>query len=88
MEAFHQQMLTLATEALQKYSSEERNVSSLVVCVRAKTVSELKRRLTSFQQELLALCDADEEPEVVYQVGMQLFPLSRGRSGDGSSSAD
>jgi uncharacterized protein (TIGR02147 family) len=88
VEAFHQQMLTLATEALQKYSSDDRNVSSLVVCVRAKTVAELKRRLTSFQQELLALCDADEEPEVVYQVGMQLFPLSRGRSGDGSSAGE
>jgi uncharacterized protein (TIGR02147 family) len=85
VEAFHNQMLTLATEALQKYSPEERNVSSLVVCVKAKTVAELKRRLTSFQQELLALCDADEEPEVVYQVGMQLFPLSRSPSGDGSA---
>jgi uncharacterized protein (TIGR02147 family) len=83
VEAFHNQMLTLATEALQKYSAEDRNVSSLVVCVRAKTVAELRRRLTSFQQELLALCDADEEPEVVYQVGMQLFPLSRPRSDSG-----
>jgi uncharacterized protein (TIGR02147 family) len=77
VEAYHQQMLTLATEALQKYSPEERQVSSLVVCVKAKTVAELRRRLMSFQQELLALCDADEEPEVVFQVGMQLFPLSR-----------
>lgn len=85
VEAFHNQMLTLATEALQKFSPEERSVSSLVVCVRAKTVAELRRRLTSFQQELLALCDADEEPEVVFQVGMQLFPLSRAHAGEGSS---
>jgi uncharacterized protein (TIGR02147 family) len=82
VEAFHQQVLTLATEALQKYTPDERSVSSLVVCVKAKTVAELKRRLTSFQQELLALCDADEEPEVVYQVGMQLFPLSRPKASE------
>ena len=82
VEAFHGQMLTLASESLQKYTPEERAVSSLVVCVKAKTVPELKRRLTSFQQELLALCDADEEPEVVFQVGMQLFPLSRARATD------
>lgn len=91
VEAFHHQMLTLATEAIQKFSPEERTVSSLVVCVKAKTVSELRRRLTSFQQELLALCDADEEPEVVYEVGMQLFPLSRPKATDGDagdSSAD
>lgn len=87
VEAYHNQMLGLATEALQKYSPEERQVSSLVVCVKAKTVAELRRRLTSFQQELLALCDADEEPEVVFQVGMQLFPLSRTRAGEGEPAA-
>lgn len=82
---FHQQMLTLANEALQKFTPEQRNMSSLVVCVRAKTIEELRRRITSFQQELLALCDADEEPDVVYQVGMQLFPLSRQRSEESDS---
>lgn len=56
--------------------------------MKAKTVAELRRRLTSFQQELLALCDADEEPEVVYQVGMQLFPLSRTHATEGGSSAE
>lgn len=80
VEGFHSQMLTLAGEGLGKFSGDERAVSSLVVCVKAKTVAELKRRLTSFQQELLALCDADEEPEVVIQIGMQMFPLSRSRA--------
>lgn len=85
VDAFHQQMLTLATDAIQKFPPEERTLSSLVVCVKTATLTEIRRRLTSFQQELLALCDADEEPEVVYQVGMQLFPLSRGRSAEGSA---
>jgi uncharacterized protein (TIGR02147 family) len=76
---FHHQMLTLATDAVQSFSSDERNITSLVVCVGAKTVEEMRRRMTSFQQELLALCDADEHPQVVFQVGMQLFPLSRVR---------
>lgn len=79
---FHHQMLTLATDAVKNFSSDQRNVTSLVVCVGAKTVAEMRRRMTSFQQELLALCDADEEPEVVFQVGMQLFPLSRPRKAE------
>jgi uncharacterized protein (TIGR02147 family) len=77
--SFHHQMLMLAAEAVQNFSSEERSVTSLVVCVRAKTMEEIRRRITTFQQELLALCDADEEPELVCQMGMQLFPLSRTR---------
>lgn len=86
--SFHHQMLTLAADAVQNLPSIERNVSSLVVCVRTKTIEELRRRLTSFQQELLALCDADEEPEVVYQIGMQLFPLSRPRTGSEAEGTD
>jgi uncharacterized protein (TIGR02147 family) len=78
---FHQQMLGLANDALQKFPAEERNMSSLVVCVKAKTIEELRRRITSFQQELLAMGDADEEPDVVYQIGLQMFPLSRAREG-------
>jgi uncharacterized protein (TIGR02147 family) len=74
---FHHQMLTLATDAVQSFSADERNITSLVVCVGPKTIEEMRRRMTSFQQELLALCDADEGPQVVYQVGMQLFPLSK-----------
>lgn len=77
---FHTQMLGLANEALQKIPAEERNMSSLVVCVKAKTLEEIRRRITSFQQELLALSDADEEPDVVYQVSMQMFPLSKSKA--------
>ncbi len=80
---FHQQMLANATEALQKFEPAERSLSSLVVCVKVKTVEEIRRRITSFQQELLALCDADETPEVVYQIGVQMFPLSKNSGQEG-----
>ena len=85
MSTFHQQMLTLAADAVQNMPADTRNVSSLVVCIKAKSIEDLRRRLISFQQELLALCDADEEPELVYQIGMQLFPLSRQRDAEEAS---
>ena len=83
---FHHQMLTLAADAVQNMAADTRNVSSLVVCIKGKTIEELRRRLTSFPQELLALCDSDEEPDIVYQIGMQLFPLSRPRPEDEAAS--
>ena len=60
----------------------ERALARIDLAAVERNCAELKRRLTSFQQELLALCDADEEPEVVYQVGMQLFPLSRPKASE------
>ena len=46
-------------------------------------VAEIKRRIHIFNEELLALCDADEAPEVVVQIGLQCFPVTQKRSGDG-----
>ena len=74
---YHQEMLTRAGEAMKTVPQAERDVSSLTVCIKASTVAEIKRRMHAFNEELLALCDADTEPEVVFQIGMQCFPLSR-----------
>jgi uncharacterized protein (TIGR02147 family) len=74
---YHQEMLTRAIEAMTSVPQAERDVSSLTVCIKASTVSEIKRRMHAFNEELLALCDADQEPEIVFQIGLQCFPLSR-----------
>lgn len=74
---YHQEMLTRAGEAMTTVPQAERDVSSLTVCIKASTVAEIKRRIHAFNEELLALCDADDEPEIVFQIGMQCFPLSR-----------
>jgi uncharacterized protein (TIGR02147 family) len=73
----HREMLKQAAEAMMSVPQGERDMSSLVVAVEASTVREIKRRMHSFHEELLALCDADTELEVVYQIGMQSFPLTQ-----------
>jgi uncharacterized protein (TIGR02147 family) len=74
---YHQEMLNRASEAMTTVPQAERDVSSLTVCIKASTVAEIKRRMHAFNEELLALCDADEDPEIVFQIGLQCFPLSR-----------
>jgi uncharacterized protein (TIGR02147 family) len=74
---YHQEMLARAIEAMTSVPQAERDVSSLTVCIKASTVAEIKRRMHAFNEELLALCDADEGPEIVFQIGLQCFPLSR-----------
>lgn len=76
--AFHREMLSRASAAIELIPREERDVSALTVCIRAATVTELKQRIQRFRTELLERCDADDEGEVVYQINLQLFPLSFG----------
>ena len=50
------------------------------------TVSELKARIQEFRELLLDRCDRDEEPDSVYQINFQLFPLTEANTvGSGDS---
>jgi uncharacterized protein (TIGR02147 family) len=75
--AFHRQMIERAAFALDNVPPEERDVSSVTVCVRAKTLADLKERIRRFRESILEVCDSEEDPEQVYQLCIQLFPMSR-----------
>jgi uncharacterized protein (TIGR02147 family) len=74
---YHRQMLARAGESIDLVASDHRDVSALTVCIAAPTVAELKERIHRFRETLLERCDSDTEPEVVYQINIQLFPLSK-----------
>lgn len=74
--AYHRQMIERAGSSVDTVAPEERDISALTVCVRAKTLADLKERIHRFREEMLERCDSETEPEIVYQLCIQLFPLS------------
>ncbi|MCA9620690.1 MAG: TIGR02147 family protein [Myxococcales bacterium] len=75
--AYHRQMIERAADAIERVAPEQRDVSALTVCIKAQSLAELKHRIHRFREEMLDLCDRETEPEQVYQLCIQLFPLSR-----------
>ena len=75
--AFLRQMLERASESIDLVPSEERDIGSITVAVRADTVAELKGRIQRFRRELLERCDQDQDADRVYQLNIQLFPLTK-----------
>ena len=73
---YHRQMLERAEESIESVDRELRDVSALTVCVEPEMVDELKERIHAFRETLLDLCDREEEPETVFQMNFQLFPLT------------
>lgn len=73
---FHRSMLTLASSSLDAVPPASRDFGALTVCVRADALPELKRRLQEFREQMMDLCDQSEAPDTVYQLNVQLFPLS------------
>ncbi len=74
---FHNEMMTRASHAMELVPRELRDISSLTLSVRTKDIAEIKRRLVEFRREVVALCDAEQSPELVVQLNLQLFPLTQ-----------
>ena len=77
---YHQGMLQRASESIDGFDPEERHLGAVTVAVPESLVARLKEEVAAFQERLLNLCDnADEPADVVYQMNLQLFPLSSHR---------
>jgi uncharacterized protein (TIGR02147 family) len=75
---YHRGMSGLAQEAVTRFPSKQRHMLGLTVAIPAALVPQIKAELNAFQARLLDLCDAAvEDPEQVYQLNLQLFPLSK-----------
>ncbi|WP_373046773.1 TIGR02147 family protein [Vulgatibacter sp.] len=74
---FLRQMMEQASEALDAVPAALRDVGAITVAVKPETVAELKERIQRFRREMLERCDQDDGASEVYQVNIQLFPLTR-----------
>jgi uncharacterized protein (TIGR02147 family) len=73
---FHQAMARLAEGAITRYSKEERHFSSSTVSISERTYKEIIELIRNMRKEVLRKVGEDQEPERVYHLNMQLFPLT------------
>lgn len=74
---FHRAMLERASEAIEFFSRDEREISSLTVCVSTRRLQQLKAEIREFRHRLLKSAELEDSPECVVQINFQLFPLSK-----------
>lgn len=75
--AYHRAMMERASESIDSVPRDEREISSLTLCVSQDVLMRLKGRIREFRKELLAMAELEGKPERVVQLNFQLFPLSR-----------
>lgn len=77
----HHSVLELATQALDTLPAEERNFSTLTFALPDAAVAEIRARIHRFHEDLIRLLSAAPgPPQRVWHLGVQLFPMSRGRA--------
>jgi uncharacterized protein (TIGR02147 family) len=73
---FHQAMTRLAEEAITRFPKDERYFSSSTVSLSDRTYKEIIEVIRATRKEVLRKVGEDQEPERVYHLNMQLFPLT------------
>ncbi|MBN2037160.1 MAG: TIGR02147 family protein [Chitinispirillaceae bacterium] len=74
---YHKNVLHLAREAIERFPPEERDIRSVTLGVASEGYAEVKKRLEMFWKELLAFAETQHKATRIFQVNLQMFPLSR-----------
>lgn len=75
---FHQSMMNLASQSLSTVSGEERDITSATVGFRQEDLPRIKKKIEEFRNTLLAEAEmGDKRPDRIYQLNIQLFPVTK-----------
>ncbi len=79
MRNYHMAAIQLAHDSLKTISQPERDVRSVTIGLSKNAFAELKVRLETVWKEVLDFAGTQTQADAVYQVNLQLFPLTRER---------
>lgn len=73
---YHEAHVRLAFEALKKLPLEQREMAGATISIPASHLDELKEKIRAFRRELNTWSSSFQDSDQVFQVNLQLFPLS------------
>lgn len=74
--SYNRKMVALAEQSVERFAPSEREVSGMTIALSQTMIDTMKRKIQEFKEELLADVLSDEsDPEAVYQLNFQLFPV-------------
>ena len=73
---YHKSMIRLASEALRLKNQSTREMNGATIAIPRDKLPELKERIRAFRKEINRLASSFENPDDVYQLNIQLFPLT------------
>lgn len=77
MANFHYQMIKFAAESIANIHHTQRDISGLTLTVSKSMLPEMKKLIADFRASFIKLASQSSEHDSVYQVNVQLFPLTK-----------
>lgn len=74
---FQRQSLDLARHALEYTPKEERDISTVTLTLDGRSIEKIRERVRRFHQDMLEISEQAGVGDRVYQVNLQVFPMTR-----------
>ena len=75
--SFQKECLRLAARAIDETPKDLRDISTVTLTLDDEGFEKIRERIVDFQRELIGIADACSKVNAVYQVNVQVFPMSR-----------
>lgn len=76
VKAFQEETLRLAGESLYRHPREKRNISTVTITIADGDLDQINDIIKGFRETLLKFAHDQTNPDKVYQLNIQLFPLT------------
>ncbi len=73
---FQKQMIALAGDSIERFPKESRDISTITLSTSKKSLEKIRDRLAQARREIVEIIAQDEEIDGVFQINMQIFPLT------------
>ncbi|NLL12598.1 MAG: TIGR02147 family protein [Fibrobacter sp.] len=77
VKAFQESTMQLAVQSLYRHPAEKRNISTVTVTIAEKKLDQINQIIAQFRESLLKVARDETEPDKVYQLNIQFFPLTK-----------
>jgi uncharacterized protein (TIGR02147 family) len=73
----HRQFLQRASESIDLVAREKRDISAMTICISPEGAAKLKEMIQKFRKDIVEFISGDAQTDQIYQLNMQLFPLTK-----------
>jgi uncharacterized protein (TIGR02147 family) len=75
-------MVRLGGESLRRFAKSERDVSTVALAIPQQALPNVRALIAEFRKSLIQLANIYEKSDRVYELNVQLFPLSERMDGE------
>jgi uncharacterized protein (TIGR02147 family) len=76
IENFQKEMIRMAETSIDRLPKKDRETSTVTISMSRSSFNAMKDRLREFRKELLEMARMEQEPDGVFQMNFQIFPLT------------